>query len=426
MDITSTSTVLPRVFEVEQELTSSPLKDIKAEVRKELQKGNISSRVKPGDRIAITAGSRGIANISTIIAAVVEAVKECGGKPFVIPAMGSHGGATPEGQMEILSHYGITPEAIGAPIVSSMEVDLLAQLEDGTPIYISRDAYNADGIVLVNRVKPHTDFKDDIESGLVKMLVIGMGKQKGAESLHSFLAEGYHKIMQKMAEIILKKAKIVCGVAIVEDGWHQTAVIKAIPPEKIIQGEKELLKIAKGYMARIPFKEIDLLVVGEIGKEISGAGMDPNVTGRFTIHDEYDPEAPKVNKIVVLDLTHGTEGNATGLGLADLTTKRVFEKIDYEKTFVNCLTSCWANTGRIPIFLPSDRDTIMMGLRIAGIRDYKKAKIVMIKNTLDLRRFLISETLQQELQRSPELTKKVKVVSEPREIVFGVLGNLAR
>jgi len=426
MALTSTSTVLPRMFEVEQELTSSPLKDVKAEVERELQKLDIRSRVKPGDRIAITAGSRGIANISTIIAAVVEAVKECGGKPFVIPAMGSHGGATPEGQKEILNHYGITPENIGAPLVSSMEVDLLAQLEDETPIYISRDAHNADGIIVVNRVKPHTDFKEDIESGLVKMLVIGMGKQKGAESLHSFLAEGYHKVMQKMAEIILKKAKIVCGVAIVEDGYHQTSIIRAIPPERIIQEEKELLKIAKGYMARIPFKEIDLLVVGEIGKEISGAGMDPNVTGRFTIQDEYDPEAPKVNKIVVLNLTRESEGNATGLGLADLTTKRVFEKIDFEKTFVNCLTSCWANTGRIPIFLPSDRDTIMMGLRIAGIRDYKKAKVVMIKNTLDLRRFLISETLQQDLEISPGLAKKVKVVSEPREIVFDVLGNLAR
>jgi hypothetical protein len=154
--------------------------------------------------------------------------------------------------------------------------------------------------------------------------------------------------------------------------------------------------------------------------------MDPNVTGRFTIHDEYDPEAPKVNKIVALDLTQGTEGNATGLGLADLTTKRAFEKIDYEKTFVNCLTSCWANTGRIPIFLPSDRDTIMMGLRIAGIRDYRKAKIVIIKNTLDLKRFMISETLQRELEKNPELAKKVKVVSEPRELVFDVLGNLAR
>ncbi|MBS7623277.1 DUF362 domain-containing protein, partial [Candidatus Bathyarchaeota archaeon] len=209
-------TALPKMFEVEQELTSRPLRDVEAEVEKELQRLKINSRIKPGDRIAITAGSRGIANISKIIAAVVKVVKECGGEPFVFPAMGSHGGATPQGQVEILNQYGITPETVGAPIVSSMEVDLLAELEDETPIYISRDANSADGIIVVNRVKPHTDFKDDIESGLVKMLVIGIGKQKGAESLHSFLEEGYHKVMQRMAETILKKAKIVCGVAIVE------------------------------------------------------------------------------------------------------------------------------------------------------------------------------------------------------------------
>ncbi|MBS7622632.1 DUF2088 domain-containing protein, partial [Candidatus Bathyarchaeota archaeon] len=230
----------------------------------------------------------------------------------------------------------------------------------------------------------------------------------------------------RMAETILKKAKIVCGVAIVEDGLHQTSIVKAMPPEKIVQEEKELLKIAKNYLARIPFKEIDLLVVSEIGKEISGAGMDPNVTGRFTIQEEHDPEAPRVNKIVVLDLTDETEGNATGIGLADLTTKRVFEKIDFEKTFVNCLTSCWANTGRIPIFLPSDRDAIMMGLRIAGVRDYSKAKIVIIKNTLELRRFLISERLKQELEENPELRSRIRVAGGPRELVFDVLGNLAR
>ncbi|MEM3004012.1 MAG: DUF362 domain-containing protein [Candidatus Bathyarchaeia archaeon] len=420
------SIILPKMFEVEQELTSRPLEDVEAEVEKELQRLKINSRIKPGDRIAITAGSRGIANISKIIATVVKVVKECGGEPFVIPAMGSHGGATPEGQVEILNQYGIKPETVGAPLVSSMEVDLLAELEDGTPIYISRDANSADGIIVVNRVKPHTDFKDDIESGLVKMLVIGMGKQKGAESLHSFLGEGYHKVMQKMAETILKKAKIVCGVAVVEDGLHQTSIVKAMPPEKIVQEEKELLKIAKDYLARIPFKDIDLLVVTEIGKEISGAGMDPNVTGRFTIQEEHDPEAPRVNKIVVLDLTEKTEGNATGIGLADLTTRRVFEKIDYEKTFVNCLTSCWANTGRIPIFLPSDREAIMMGLRIAGIRDYAKAKIVIIKNTLELRRFLISERLKQELEENPELRGRIRIVGGPRELVFDVLGNLAR
>ncbi|MGQ9543511.1 MAG: lactate racemase domain-containing protein [Candidatus Bathyarchaeia archaeon] len=420
------SMVLPRMFVVEQELVSSRLQDVRGEVSRQLQGIDLSSRIRPGARIAVTAGSRGIANIADIIAAIVDEVKRCGGYPFIIPAMGSHGGATPEGQVEILRSYGITPENVGAPIVSSLEVDVLGHLDDGTPVYISRDANEADGIIVVNRVKPHTDFKDRIESGLVKMLVIGMGKQKGAESLHSFLADGYHRVMLEMGRLILEKAKIICGIAIVEDGYHQTSIVKAITPERIIEEEAELQKVAKAYMARIPFKEIDLLIIDEIGKEISGAGMDPNVTGRFFIPGECEPQAPRVKKIVVLNLTDETEGNATGLGMADLTTRRVFEKIDFDKTFVNTLTSGWVEASRIPTFLPNDRDTILMGLRIAGVRDYRKAKIVYIKNTLELSRLQISEALLEDVEMDPDLKGRIKVVSGPREMVFDILGNLAR
>lgn len=416
----------PRMVEVEQELVSIKIQDVKSEVSKQLKNIDLASRIKPGSRIAITAGSRGIANIADIIAAIVDEVKKCGGQPFIVPAMGSHGGATPEGQVEILKNYGITPENVGAPIFSSLEVDVLGYLDDGTPIYIDRYAHNADGIIVVNRVKPHTDFKDKIESGLMKMMVIGLGKQKGAESLHSFLAEGYHKVLPEMARLIMKKAKIICGVAIVENGYHETAIIKAIPTEKIEEEEIKLLEIAKKYLPRIPFKDIDLLIVDEIGKEISGAGMDPNVTGRFFVPGEYDPEAPRVKRIIVLDLSPKTEGNAVGIGMADLTTRRVFEKIDFVKTFVNCLTAGWPEAGKVPVFLSCDRDAIAMGLRTAGIRDFKKAKIVRIKNTLELTRFWISEALLEELEKNPELKKKVKVIGEPREMIFDVLGNLAR
>lgn len=416
----------PRMVEVEQELVSVKVQDVKSEVSRQLREIDLASRIKPGSRIAITAGSRGIANISDIIAAIVDEVKKCGGQPFIVPAMGSHGGATPEGQVEILKSYGITPENVGAPILSSLEVDVLGYLDDGTPVYIDRYAHNADGIIVVNRVKPHTDFKDKIESGLMKMMVIGLGKQKGAESLHSFLAEGYHKVLPEMARLIMKKAKIICGVAIVENGYHETAIIKAIPPEKIEEEEIELLKTAKKYLPRIPFKDIDLLIVDEIGKEISGAGMDPNVTGRFFVPGEYDPEAPRVKRIIVLDLSSKTEGNAVGIGMADLTTRRVFEKMDFVKTFVNCLTAGWPEVGKVPVFLPCDRDAIAMGLRAAGVRDPKKAKVVRIKNTLELKRFWISESLLEELDKNPELKKKVKVISEPREMIFDVLGNLAR
>jgi len=414
------------MIEVEQELVSAKVQDVKGEVGKQLQSVNLRSRIRRGNRIAITAGSRGIANIADIVAAVAEEIKSCGGQPVVIPAMGSHGGATPEGQIEVLEEYSITPQYVGAPIQSSLEVDMIGQLEDGTPVYISRDAHNADGIIVVNRVKPHTDYKDEIESGLVKMIVIGLGKQKGAESLHSFLADGYHKMLVTIARMILEKAKIICGLAVVENGYHETAIIKAIPPEKIIEEEKELQRIAKKYVGRIPIKDIDLLIVGEIGKEISGAGMDPNVTGRFFLAGEQEPEASRVKKIVVLDLSAETEGNATGIGMADLITKRAFDKIDFEKTFVNSLTSGWAESGRIPVFLPCDRDVILMGLRIAGIRNSKKARIVLIKNTLEVSRFLISGALGEELERSSDLRKKVKIISEPREMIFDVLGNLAR
>jgi len=417
---------LPKMVEVEQVLESKKIEDVKTEVRRQLEQINISSRIRSGDKIAITAGSRGIACIAEIIATIVEEVKKCGGIPFIVPAMGSHGGATPEGQVNILRNYGITQETVGAPIFSSLDVELLGYLEDGIPVYIDKYAKRADGIIVVNRVKPHTDFKDKIESGLMKMMAVGLGKQKGAEIIHSFLADGYHKVLPRVARFIMKNVRIVCGVAIVENGYKEVAIIKAIPPERIEEEEVELLKIAKKYLPRIPFKEIDLLIVDQIGKDISGAGMDPNVTGRFFVPGEYDPDAPKIKKIVVLDLTEKSEGNAAGIGMADLITRRLFEKIDFEKTFVNCLTSGWTDAGKIPMFLPCDRDAIVVGLRTAGVRDFRKAKIVRIRNTLELSRFWISEALLEEVKENPELRSKIKVLGEPKEMVFDILGNLAR
>ncbi|MEM2082905.1 MAG: DUF2088 domain-containing protein [Nitrososphaerota archaeon] len=416
----------PKMVEVEQELVSIKIQNIKDEVIKQLKEIDLSSRIKPGSKIAITAGSRGIANIAEIIATIVSEVKRYGGQPFIIPAMGSHGGATPEGQIEVLKSLGITSESVGAPIISSLEVDIIDYLEDDTPIYIDRYAHNADGIIIVNRVKPHTDFKDIIESGLMKMAVIGLGKQKGAEILHSFLSEGYHKILPKIAKKIIEKTKVICGIAIVENGYHETAIIKAIPPEKIEEEEVKLLKIAKEYLPRIPFKDIDLLIIDEIGKDISGVGMDPNVTGRFFVPGEYEPTAPIIKRIVVLDLSSKTEGNAIGIGMADLTTRRVFEKIDFEKTFINCLTSNWPESSKIPIFLPCDRDAIAIGLRAAGVKDPKKAKIVRIKNTLELSKFWISEALIEDIEKNPEIKKKIKIIGEPKDMIFDILGNLAR
>jgi hypothetical protein len=414
------------MVEVQQEILAPKLEDFVQELRKELKRINISERIKPGDEIAITAGSRGIAHYAEILSNVVEEIKKVGGKPFLVPAMGSHGGATPEGQVAILRELGVTPETVGAPIRATMEVDEIGRIENGVPVYVDRNALNADGIVVINRVKPHTDFKGEIESGLMKMMAIGLGKQKGAEIIHSYRSVGYHKLLPEAARLMLKKLPIVFGLAIVENAYHEIAIVRAIEPENIEREEKEILKKAKSLIARIPFKEIDVLIIDEIGKEISGTGMDTNVVGRFWLPGESDPLAANIKRIVVLDLTEGTHGNAIGIGLADVTTKRLVEKIDYQTTFVNALTAGHVEGAKTPVFLPNDREAITIALRTCGPIDPNEAKVVRIRNTLDIERFWISESLLKVLESDSDLKKRIKVLGEPREMQFDVLGNLAR
>jgi len=275
-------------------------------------------------------------------------------------------------------------------------------------------------------VKPHTDFKGKIESGLMKMMAVGLGKQKGAEMIHRYQAEGYHKNIPLAARLIMEKAPIILGLAVVENAYHEIAVVKALRPEEIEQEEMKLLEKAKEFLARIPFKEIDVLIVDELGKNISGMGMDTNVTGRFWIPGESDPQAPKIKRIVVLDLSEETHGNATGIGLADVTTKKAVDKINFQETFVNCLTGCWAETGKIPIFLPNDREAIQTAIYLCGPIDPEKAKVVRIKNTLELDRMWISESLYEIVKSDEELSKRLEIMGEPREMQFDVLGMLAR
>ena len=418
--------ILPRMVEVRQRIPAPKIEDYKSAIRSELRRAGLHKLIRSGDRIAITAGSRGIAHYPEILATVVDEVKRAGGNPFLIPAMGSHGGATAKGQVEVLRSLGITPETVGAPIYSSMEVEEIGRLENGVPVYIDRIALHSDGIIVVGRVKPHTDFKDKIESGLMKMMAIGLGKQKGAEMIHWHGAEGYHKIMPAAARIIMKNAPIIMGLAIVENAYHEIAIIKALRPDEIEREEMKLLEEAKRLMARIPFKEIDVLIIDEIGKDISGTGMDTNVVGRFWIPGEHEPLAPKIKRIVVLDLSEKTGGNATGIGLADLTTKRAVEKIDYHATFVNCLTSGWPEACKIPVFLPNDRDAIMTAIRLCGPLDPRKAKVVRIKNTLDLERFWISESMVDLVKSDKELSSRIEIIGKPEEMRFDVLGMLIR
>jgi hypothetical protein len=414
------------MVEAKQEFDQPKVEDIKKEIRQELVKKGLKDRVRKGQRIAVTAGSRGIANIAEILATVVEEVRKAGGEPFIVPAMGSHGGSTPEGQVEVLCSLGVTEETVGAPIVSSMEVDPVGTLEGGVTVYLDRKALQADGIFVVGRVKPHTDFKGGIESGLLKMLAIGLGKQKGAEMIHWHKYDGYHRIMPEAGKLIAEKTNVVMGLAILENASHETAMVRALLPGEFVAGEMMLLETAKGLLPRIPFKEVDVLIVEEIGKNISGVGMDTNVTGRFWMPGESDPKATTVGKIVVLDLSEETHGNAIGIGLADLTTARAASKIDHQQTYVNCLTQGSGETGKIPPFLPSDRDAITTAVRICGPVDPAKARVVRIKNTQELERIWVSESLAKEIKGSPELSGRVKLLGEPREMQFDVLGTLAR
>lgn len=417
---------LPKIARVRQIFQQPEIEDVPAKIHEELEKKQLRDRVKPGQRIAVTAGSRGIANIPLILGTVVAELRKAGAEPFLLAAMGSHGGATPEGQIEVLHSLGVTEEAAGAPIEAGMEVEPVGALPDGVEICLSRIALKADGIFVVGRVKPHTDFKGEIESGLLKMMAIGLGNQKGAEMIHWHKYDGYHRILPEAGRLIAEKTNVVMGLALLENAHHETAEIHALHPEEFYDEEKRLLEKAKDLLPRLLFKDIDVLVVEEIGKNISGVGMDTNVTGRFWMPGEHDPRAPTVKKVVVLDLSEETHGNAIGIGLADVTTRRAFEKIDYHQTYVNCLTQGSGETGKIPPFLANDRDAIATAIRISGPIRPEAARVVRIRNTQMLETLYISEALVDELRASSSLQERLVLLEEPRKMQFDVMGYLAR
>jgi nickel-dependent lactate racemase len=414
------------MIQIEQKFDHPKVNDYKKEMKNELARLHLDKKIKKGHRIAIPVGSRGIRNIAEIVTLIVDEIKKLGGEPFIVPAMGSHGGATPEGQIEVLESLGITEEMCGAPILSSMEISKIGELDCGTPVYFDTITLQADGIFVLGRIKPHTDFKGEIESGLLKMLSIGLGNQKGAEMIHWHKYDGYHRIMPQAAMLIIEKTKIILGLAIVENAYHETAIIKALEPNDFLEEEKKLLEISKKFLPRIPFKEIDVLIVDEIGKNISGVGMDTNVTGRFWMPNELDEMASRIGQIVVLDLSEESHGNAIGIGLADLTTSRVVSKIDHEKTYVNCLTQGSSETGKIPPYLPNDRDAIATALRICGPIKPQNARVVRIKNTQKLDKMWISEELEKEILENRAKYSNIEFIGESKQMQFDVLGTLAR
>lgn len=411
---------LPKMVKVRQLLDHSriPLEDIPRVVYNELKDSGIKERIKPGMSIAITCGSRGVANIAVITKAIVDFVKDCKGEPFVFPAMGSHGGATAEGQVEILAGYGVTEEFIGCPIKSSMETILLGETEEGMPVYVDKYAYQADGIILCGRVKAHTAFRGPYESGILKMAVIGMGKQKGAESVHR---DGFYelgRILPIIAKVLFSKTKILGAVALVENAFDQTCLIKGMIKEEIFDEEPKILAQSKERLGCIYFDNIDVLVVDRIGKDISGDGMDPNITGRFAV--PYIEGDRKIQRIAVLDLTDETQGNCNGLGLADVTTKRLVDRIDVDSTYPNVVTSTVLCTPKIPLFTHSDKACIQIALRTCNYINREKPRIVRIKDTMNLEEIYISEGMLEEAYSN----ENIEIIDDPKEWEFNEDDNL--
>jgi len=392
---------IPGLIKVRQFFNREHIEDIEGKVREEILGSEV--RIKPGSYIAIAAGSRGIRNIHRIVKATVEVVKEFGGRPFIVPAMGSHGGATAEGQKELLESYGITEEYTGAPIRSSMEVVELPSNGLENKVYMDKLAYSADGTIVINRIKPHTDFHGDIESGLLKMCVIGLGKHKQAIEIHRFGTYGLKYLIPPTAKRIIEYGNIILGIGIVENAYDETMVISAAKPEDFEREDKRLLDIARGNMPRLPVDKLDLLIVDEMGKDISGAGMDTNIIGRIYIDGETEPERPKITRIVVTDLTEKAHGNAIGIGLADLTTRRLVNKIDFNATYQNAVTSTFLHRGKIPVIAEDSKTAIEWALMTCGPIDIPNARIIRIKNTLSLNELYISRSVLEEIKDRIEI-----------------------
>jgi hypothetical protein len=409
---------LPQMVRVRQRFDRTSLADPAAVLRAELRKPGALDAIKPGQQVAVAVGSRGIANIALVARTVVEELKAAGAEPFLVPCMGSHGGATAEGQADVLRHLGMTEQYVGAPIRSSMEVVKLDELPNGLPVYADKIAAGADAIVVINRVKPHTAFRGPVESGIMKMIAIGLGKQKGAEACHQLGFKYMAENVPAAARIMLQKLPIVFGVALVENAYDETEIIEVLPAASIEQREIELLKAAKARMPKLLFDPIDVLVIDYIGKNISGDGMDPNITGRYPT--PYAHGGPEVSKMVVLDLTKETKGNANGIGAADFTTRRLVEKTDWEATYANGLTSTVCAPTKMAMMLDNDRMAIQAAVKTCNILDYTQVRLVRIKNTLQLGEIEISLPLLEEAKRHPD----VEVIGEPYDWAFDQEGNL--
>jgi hypothetical protein len=403
---------------VRQSFPRPRLDDIPGAVRRTM--GAAALPIKRGDSVAVGAGSRGIANIDVVVRAVVDHLRDMGARPFVFPAMGSHGGATADGQRDVLAHYGITEATMGCEIRASMDVVQVGEAL-GLPVWLDRRASEADWIGLVNRIKPHTDFKGTIESGLFKMMTIGLGKYRGATQYHrANVNHGYETVITAVGRQMLAKARIGFGLGVVENGYDETALVEAFSAATLEAGERRLLEQARQWMARLPFSPIDVLIVEEMGKNISGAGMDTNVIGRPSNPHEPFPAEPKILWIVALDLTDESQGNAVGIGNADFTTRRLVDKIDMKPTLINAITACSPGGAKLPPTYDTDREAVETALSCIGLTPPERARVIRITSTLLLGEIECSEALLPDIARRPDLT----VIGPARPLEFDAAGQL--
>jgi hypothetical protein len=410
----------PRLLVVRQKFPDRRIPDVPAAVRQQLAVSSFAARVKPGARIAIGVGSRGIHNIAATVRGVVRYWQEQGMQPFLFPAMGSHGAASAQGQADVLAHYGITAAAMGCPLVSQLDVVSLGKTADGIEAFMDRLAYEADGVMLVGRVKWHTDFAGKIESGLFKMMAIGLGKFAGAQRYHAYAYRlGLEHVIRTVGRQVLASGKILGGLAILEDARHNTAKIEAVPVEAMEEREEANLALVKSWMARIPV-DADVLILDEIGKNISGAGMDTKVVNRSVI-GEYNPwpDTPRFERLFVRDLSELTYNSGVGLGLADVVTNRLVDRIDWEPTWINSLTANTPAAIRTPIHFPTDRECLERIAPTVGRVDLREVTFCWIRNTMELGRLAVSENLRASIERKPEIEIEGAI-----DVVFDAANNL--
>ena len=413
---------LPRMYRIRQSFDTPRLGDVRAEVQKQLASLELGRRVKPGETVAITVGSRGVANVAMITREIVQHFAALGAKPFVVPAMGSHGGASAAGQRALIESFGVTEEFLGCPIKATMETVIIDKTPQGIPVHFDKNASEADHVFIANRIKPHTMFVGPIESGLHKMMLIGLGKHAGAVIYHRAIKSyTFLEIIRAVADVVVKRCRVLGGLGIVENAFEETALVEGVPVEKFYEREVELLEKARAWMPRLPLNDIDLLVVDEIGKEISGTGMDTNIVGRkFNDHAATPDDATNCRRIFIRGLTEKTHGNGTGIGLCEFTNRRTVEALDIDSTTVNCVTAGHVTAAMIPVNFVTDREVVNTALKTLGLTEPEDARVVQIRNTLLLEEMLVSESCLPQLEGNP----RVSILSGPHDWEFDGASNL--